>query len=230
MEVRHPPRARFAAAVFVFSLLSAPLASAQSMDASQREFAESYVSAVKSHDAATIKRLWHPATLSCIGASQSFLESIVGHELEHGAKPDTAFRITGFTPYTGPPPLFTLPEDGFAYPVAPTRQMQIEAETSDGASTTIIRFLALSDGKWFIVYPCPNENGVRFIEQQRGEADRARKLVAERVSSMAEPLRAEIKTLLAQGRKVDAIYHYRDAAGVDLTTAVAVVKAVGGKN
>jgi len=40
---------------------------------------------------------------------------------------------------------------------------------------------------------------------------------------------AEIETLLAKGRKVEAIYHYRDATGVDLTTAFAVVKAVGAK-
>jgi hypothetical protein len=33
-----------------------------------------------------------------------------------------------------------------------------------------------------------------------------------------------------QGRKVGAIYHYRDATGVDLTIAVAVVKAIGTKN
>ena len=49
----------------------------------------------------------------------------------------------------------------------------------------------------------------------------------ELASKLGEPLLSELKGLLTQNRRIDAIKRYEDAAKVDLTTAVQVIDALG---
>ena len=68
-----------AAVISIFALgLAAPYAaSAQPADTEQQQFADAWMAAVKSQDAAKVKALFHPATLACINdGTRDFFDSI----------------------------------------------------------------------------------------------------------------------------------------------------------
>lgn len=137
--------------------------------------------------------------------------------------PPAGYKVT-ITPLEGETVLPSLPADSFAYPVQPTHQFDIDWSSGPDHFVSVIRTIAAVNGAWFIVYPCPNEAGMKFVHEQleRGREARARNLSL--VSGLQEPLRTELKTLLAQGQKIDAINKYQAATGADLTTAVGVMK------
>ena len=86
---------------------------------------------------------------------------------------------------------------------------------------------ARGDGIWFIVVGCPTEKGLAFFHERQAKAAQQREQAAEHVGKLQEPLLSEIKELLARNRRVEAINRYQSAAGVDLTTAVQVINALG---
>jgi len=49
------------------------------------------------------------------------------------------------------------------------------------------------------------------------------------VAGLADPLRSELKALVEQGRRLDAIKKYAEKTGADLATAKAVVDALVSK-
>ena len=109
-------------------------------------------------------------------------------------------------------------------PVAPTHQFQID--TAGVRAVTIVRMAAEQDGMWFIVAGCPTEKGLTMFRERinRGAEQQAR--ARELASKIDAPLLSEIKDLLAQNRRIEAIKRYQNAAQVDLTTAASVIDAL----
>ena len=221
-----------AALISIFALvLAAPHAvSAQSADKEQQQFADAWMAAVKSQDAAKVKALFHPATLACINdGTRDFFDSNFKDELWDGTGLGTSYHIESVNPLPRPAPMGAFPEEGFAYPLEPTHQLQIEAETKDHRTMTIIRFLAQANGRWYMVIPCPNEKGLTLFAEQQAETKRQMAEGAALAAGMPEALRTEIEQLLAQGRWFDATDRYREATGTDPATAVKVVNAMAAK-
>jgi hypothetical protein len=216
--------------IFVLILAAPHAVSAQSADTEQQQFADAWMAAVKSQDAAKVKALFHPATLACINDSnRDFFDSNFKEELWDGTGLGTSYHIEGVNPLPRPAPMGAFPEEGFAYPVEPTHQLQIEAETKDHRTMTILRFLAQANGRWYMVVPCPNAKGLTLFAQQQAETERQMAEGAALAAGMPESLRTEIEQLLAQGRWFDATDRYREAAGTDPRTAIKVINAMAAK-
>jgi hypothetical protein len=215
----------------VLALLSPNCVLAQSDNAAQRQFAVSWVAAIKSQDEAKVKALFHPATLACINDdNREYFDFSFKDELRTGARLGAAYKVASVKQLSEPPPLGALPEDGFVYPVKPAYQLQIEAETADHHPMYLIRFLAEEKGTWYTVDPCPNAKGVAFFAKQRAEGDKQMQQGLRLAAAMPEVLRAEVKQLVARGQLIDAMNRYRSATGADLGTAAIVIDAMAATN
>jgi hypothetical protein len=216
--------------VFALVLVDPHAVLAQPADTGQQQFADAWIAAIKSQDEVKVKALFHPATLACINdANRDYFRFSFKDELQTGAMLGASYKIESVKPLSGPPPLGALPANGFAYPVEPTHQLQIDAETRDHHPMYLIRFLAQANGRWYTVDPCPNAKGLTFFEQQRAEGERQMAEGAARATGMPESLRTEIKRLLAQDHWMAAIDRYRKATGADLGTAAIVIGAMAAK-
>jgi hypothetical protein len=194
-------------------------------DSGQRQFVQAYMAAVSASDAAALRRLLHPAVLACIDdKTREFFDSMLARDLR--ARPTAGYRISRVERLRPDGGGGLWPADMFRYPVAPTRQIQIDFETGPSSSTTLVREIALSKGSWLWVLPCPNAKGVAFFREQQVKGQRQRAQAEQLAAGIGEPLRSEIRQLLAEQRRVEAIKKYREASGLDLTTAVQVIDVI----
>jgi len=224
-EIR-PAVRRIAAAAFLSTAAILGVAHAADISPAQRMLVERYAAAITAHDAAALKALYHPATRACINSdNEDFFEFLFGNDLRFESELKEGYKLTGFD--TADPSIV----DGNAMggmlpaPVAPTHQFQID--TAGTRMVTIVRMAAEQDGAWFIVAGCPTEKGLAMFRERRGQGAQQQARARELASKLDEPLLSEIKNLLAQNRRVDAIKRYQDAAKVDLTTAAQVIDALG---
>jgi hypothetical protein len=108
--------------------------------------------------------------------------------------------------------------------------MQIDWSRNGNAFSinSIDQPIALKDGKWYLVNPCPTEAGLKFFHEQMALGTKQTVDAHKLVSELKDPLKSDILGLLRQGRKIDAIKKYQSATGADLTTAVTVIKILDG--
>ena len=90
-----------------------------------------------------------------------------------------------------------------------------------------MRLAAEQDGTWFIVGGCPTDQGLAMFRERHEEGAQQQARARDLASKLGELLRSEIRDLLAQNRRVDALKRYQDAANVDLTTATRVIDVLG---
>jgi hypothetical protein len=204
-------------------------AQAQDIDAAERTLVERYAAAVTAHDVEALKALYHPASIACIdAANQDYFDFLFDNDLRFQNDLKSGYKVTAVGP--ADPYLASMNSmDGMLVaPVTPTHQFQIDTTGGDGSrAVTIVRMTAERDGVWFIVAGCPTEKGLAAFRQRRGAAAPAQARIQELASKLGEPLLSELKDLLTQNRRIDAIKRYEDAAKVDLTTAVQVIDALG---
>jgi hypothetical protein len=202
--------------------------SAQNGSESQQQFAQAYVVALQSHDPARVKKLMHPQLLACENAAtQEFFESGIQHEFDN--VPGPGYKITvSPLPSNAVPPL--VPPGTFKYPVQPTNQLQIDWTRNGNALSidSIVQPIALKDGKWYLVDPCPTEAGLKLFREQMAAGTKQTVNAHKLASELKDPLKSDILGLLQQGRKIDAIKRYQSATGADLTTAVTVINILDG--
>ena len=94
------------------------------------------------------------------------------------------YQITKLAPWKGPPPLWTLPADGFSYLVQPIYELNLQFDQSN---TVLIRYLAEANGAWYEVEPCPNEKGIAFIRERIARGNQQRKRAAELAAKLKDP-------------------------------------------
>ena len=139
-------------------------------DAAQQALAQAYVAAVNAGDAVALRGLLHPAVRACIDdATRPMFDWIVTRELRAGPR-SSSFRIAP----VGAPGTWTatLPQNLLRYPVEPTHEIQWELAMSETRSRTVIRQIAMADGAWFIVLPCPTPEGVEAFRRKQSESGR----------------------------------------------------------
>ncbi|MGB6942571.1 MAG: hypothetical protein WBE37_09270 [Bryobacteraceae bacterium] len=187
----------------------------------QNTFVKPWIAAMQSKDKAAVERLYHPAVRACMNpATKEFFDFVLEREVQDAA--GGTYHVTKIARMQQPAPTF-LPEEDVKYPVRPAYEVQIAVEHSD---LTYIRFLASANGSWYEVYPCPNQKGMAYLREQQKEGTQQRRKVAQLAAGLKDPLRSELKDLLRQQRKIDAVKKYEAAASVDLTTAVLVMDAL----
>lgn len=183
-------------------LLAARVLAADAEAAIRTTLVEPCLQAVRTNDKA-LARFLHPQVRACINdRTREYFES--GDLLKpNGLTPK--HRIAKLTPQSGPGNLFFRPEDGFTYPVRPAYELILEAGQENNQIVQIIRYLAPSGGSWYFVEPCPNEKGMAFFHESLAKAAEQRRQVEVLVAQLKDPLLSELKDLLKQHRKIDAV-------------------------
>jgi hypothetical protein len=205
-------------------LQAASPAVAQTADAGQQRFAKAFMAAIRSHDPAKVRALEHPASRACVNdETRAYFEWGVAEELDTGARTSGPYKVTRFGPADGQGVLGFLPPEGFAYPVKPTHEIQIDTQSGESQQIMLVRELAKANGTCFVVDPCPNAAGLRFFAEPKALGDRQRAESVRLLAAMPGPLRQELAGMLAQGQIIGAAHRYQAATGADLTTAVGVV-------
>jgi hypothetical protein len=197
----------------------------QNADAKQRAFVERYVAVLTSQDSDSVKRLFHPASLACINAeNRDYYDVIFAKELSQGMKLRGGYTLTRFETL-GPDAASAATIKGMIEnPVQPTHEFQLDTPfDSMNSSLTLMRMVVEHDGAWSIVLGCPTAPAVAFFRERRAEGERQQARARQLASELPEPLRSEIRALLAQSRRIDAVKRYRVATNVDLTTATLVI-------
>ena len=202
-------------------LLAARVLAADAESAIRTTLVEPWLKAMRTNDKVELTRFLHPQVRACINdRTREFFD--FGDLLKpEGLTPQ--HRITKLTPLSGPGNLFGLPEDAFAYPVQPAYELILDAGQED---PQIIRYLAPSGGSWYFVEPCPNEKGLAFFHESLAKGAEQKRQVALLVAQLKDPLLSELKDLLKQHRKIDAVKKYQQATGQDLTLSVMVMNAI----
>ena len=142
---------------------------AAAIQAGHRTFAADYVAAVNSREVERWRRLVHPKSLACItDQNRDFFDDMAARALRRtlsGPYRIVSVRALG----KGAPP--GMPPAMGSYPVQPTHQIQIDLDTGPTSSVTVIRDLALSNGVWLEVLPCPTVEGLAAFRAAKRTAD-----------------------------------------------------------
>lgn len=204
---------------WALALLLLP-ATALPADPQARAFVEALVAAISSKDVAKRKALLHPDSLRCATEQDPMLEEQFARQARLPATADITWRLTPAPPGQ---PLFA---DKFDYIVRPTHRLQLDFSTGPNRSTTILLQLAKHGNDWREVSACPKPEtaaAAKIASQSRAQH---REKVERLLKSIPPKLRDEVVAMLGDGRKIDAIRHYRAATSEDLVTAKSVVDAI----
>ena len=201
---------------------------AQSPDATQSAFVERYVAAITSQDSAGLKNLLHPTSLACINReNRDYFDFIFAKELSYGTELRGGYTLTRFGLLDAGAASASEMGDMFRNPVTPTHQFQIDTPFDNKNHSLMIQRMAVEQGgTWFIVLGCPTPKGIEFFRERRAEGERQQARAKQLAGELQEPLLSEIRNLLGQNRRVDAIKRYQGSANVDLTTASQVIDAL----
>lgn len=197
-------------------------------DPAAKVFVQAIVDAINRKDDEARKRLMHPAALTC-SQMQSQAMAMGGYTLKWDPIPDNyRWQITPMP--AGAAGWFP---DKFDYPVPPTHQLQIDFDTAPNRSQGIVLQIVHYRDEWREITGCPKattSNEAKEAAKVRTQQnDRIRKLTA----TISPKLKSELRQLLAEGRKVDAIIRYRNVMNEDLAIAKGVIELLqeeGGNN
>ena len=141
-------------------------------DPAQQTLAKAYVAAVDAGDADALRRLLHPAVRACIDdTTRPLFDWVTARELR-GRPRSSSFRIA---PVGSAGTLMAfLPPNLVRYPIEPTHEIHWEFALNSTRSRTVIRQIAMVDGAWFIVLPCPTAEGVEAFKRRQQESGRER--------------------------------------------------------
>jgi hypothetical protein len=184
-------------------------------------FVDPWIKAVHTDTAAQLTRFLHPKVRACVNnQTRDFFEFDQLNLKDVTPKS----HITKLAPCNQPSPLFTLPADGFAYPVQPTWELNLQDLDSD---TVYVFFLAQAGNAWYIVVPCPNEKGMSVFRKMVAYKKTRDERIASLAAELKDPLRSELRELIKGGRIVDAAEKYKQMNGLeDVFIAIAVMKTI----
>ena len=202
--------------------LTAAQGAAEEIEPGHRTFAAQYVATLASGDTQRMRALIHPGSLACItDRNRDFFDDAIARSMRPAAV--ESHRVTSVRRIDAAEPP-GVPRALGAYPVPPTHRIQIDVSAGPNRSWTIIRDLAAVDGAWLALVVCPTDEGLAAFRQvRRAEADehaRARELAG----AIHPPLAAELRALLQNGRRIEAIRRYRQATGEGLAVSRRVVE------
>ena len=213
-------------ALIVFSAVLGQAVASDAESAIRTTFVPNYIAALRSHDAARIRKFLHPQVLAGLNEkTQEYFDYLTSSEANDDVEGD--YRVPRVTPMIGPAPLLGLPEDGFRYPFQPAYEVHIEFKEG---RLELIRFVSESHGSWYEVYPCPNEKGIALVHEYIARGQEQRQKAAQLAAEIKDPLLGELKDLVKQERIVEAVKKYQAVTGVtDLTTARMVIGVLEAK-
>jgi hypothetical protein len=189
----------------------------------QKEFADSLVAALNSKDAARLKALIAPESLTCFDQSrQAYLDGWLRRQFRVPIGKDYQVTVAKL------PPDFSTKATRVKFPIAPTDALIISYDGA-GARRTYRRLIAQQDNRWRLIVGCPTDaTMVNFNKSEQIKAkvvERADKLMPK----VKEPLTSQIRALLAKGDRMGATKLCAEQLHTDLLTAREVVARVSGE-
>jgi hypothetical protein len=226
--------ARFglALALFASGAFAPRAARADDIDPAQPAFVDHYVAAIVAHDGENLKKLMHPASLACVSeTNRDYFDFVSNQDFRNASALRGGYKLTSFAPLEAE--TATMSEMGglLRNPAPPTHQFQIDTPfDANNRSLTLMRLAAQSDGAWFIVTGCPTEPGLAFFRERIAAGAEQQARARALAENLHDPLLSEIRALLLQHKRIDAINRYGAASGVDATAATKVIDALESKD
>lgn len=189
-----------------------------------RTFGPELVHAIRSGHGESRLRVVHAISRRCITTStQAYYDWWFGKQRRVVGSGRPTVKVERFDALSA-----SLPTDGRSdYPIAPTHRLQIDFADGSQQTSGLIAYLAPEGAQWREVLPCPRGEVVERARQRDVEDQEQAQRVRSRLLEMSPVLQRELRALLSEGRKVDAIRRYSVATGQDLSTAKAVVESLG---
>ena len=202
------------------ALLFAGPAAVAATDPQAQAFVEALVAAINSKDTAKRKALLHPDSLRCATDQDTLLDEQYARQARRAVPANVTWSLTPAPPGL---PLFA---DKFDYPVRPTHRLQLDFSTGPNRSTTMVLQVARHGGAWREVRACPKQETVAAARAASQARAQHREKVERLLKNISPKLKDEVVALLKDGKRIDAVRHYRAATGEDLVTAKSVVDAI----
>lgn len=180
-----------------------PLPPAPPLDPAQQAFADRFVAATNSHDTARMIELLAPAVHECVNDdTRAFFERDLGRE----APAPVRSNYTAYFEELQPGEITA--RRGLSLPVPPTHQLTI-TYASGGDEIELSRTVALVDGQWYLVAPCPGGDFIATIKRRAARRKEIEEQVQRVYSSLDGSTRLAVTTLLGQGKKSEAYMELR---------------------
>lgn len=205
---------------YVLLLLAMPGDQARSQEAGQTAFVQKLVEAINSKSIERRQGLLHPRSLPCAtGKTPSFYSEMATRQARQTVPANYSWKITSVPPDRDP--LFA---DKLDYPIRPTHLLQLEFPTGPTSSTALVLQIVYDAGEWREVTACPKPETIAAAKvAEEARAEQAKKVDA-LLAKISPELRLAVVKLLKEGRRVEAIKHYANRSGEDLSTAKDVVE------
>jgi hypothetical protein len=182
-------------------------------------FVKDLVEAINSKSLDRRKALVHPKSLACAtGEPGSFYHAMVTRQATNTVPDNYKWELT-----TIPLDQALMFEDKFDYPIRPTHALQLDFDTGPSRSMTMILQIVHEAKQWYEVIACPKPETIAAAQAARQAKVKRTERVQALLAKIPLQLKERVMELLKQGRRVDAIKHYQNGSGEDLTTAVDVV-------
>ena len=110
------------------------------------------------------------------------------------------------------------------FPVRPTQQVQIDYTKGLENVGTVIFWLAQEDAGWAEVFPCATQETLNDFNAKLPEINAQEAKTRALVDSLQDPLRAELVTMLQQGKSSSAAARYAEATKQDRSSAMYVIE------
>ena len=199
------------ATLFVYAFAAEP---------DQTQFISDYVAAVNRKDVDGLKRLVHPKCLACINnENQDYFDDYFSREIKESIP--NSYKITNITPIGNAEPL--LMAEAFSYPVRPTHWVQIDFTRGTYDSKSILRQIVKVEDAWFMVVPCPTLDTVKRFRQAKIAKEKQKERAKVLFEKLNDPILSELKKLLGEGKKVQALKRYSSVTGESLSMAKEVL-------
>ena len=189
---------------------------------SEDAFVKAFVAAISAKDASKREALLHPKCRAAVtDANRAFFDEMSEGDLALEIPADYGLTVTPIAPDDALPFASMV-----TYPARPTHTVQIDYEKSENKGVTLVRWVVVEEGKWWLCQPIPTAEALAKRREMKNEAKRRQARAAELKAELKDPLLAELEDFLEQGQKIQAMKHYRDTTGEGLAMAKAVVELI----
>jgi hypothetical protein len=206
--------------------LTPPLSNATVLQ-EQSEYLERYVDAVNNDHLEKLKSLSHPKFLKCITTENSdYYNDLFRRSLQRHIPKNYKVLMEKLIAESVERDYEGAKKRGLPYPARPTHQLQIDYSKSEYSFVTIVRKLILENGQYYEVSGCPTDDMLIRYRNLKIKKEADQKKAKALFEKLEGSLLDDLKSLLQEGRKIDAWKRYSQGTGESLATAKAVLSHI----
>jgi hypothetical protein len=187
---------------------------------SQATFVLRLAEAINAKDTVRLVQLIHPQCRACMTSENADVyQDVFARRLRDPIPQE--YRLSVRPIQANAPLPFS---DMVTYPVRPTHVVQIDFQTGPHRNKSLLIQIAEEGGQWYEILPCPTPDAVKRFREGKIAQQRDMQKVQSLRGQLQEPLLSLLRTLLKEGKRLDAIKKYSAETGEDLTMATQVMR------